>query len=61
MSDKELPIFRTQYKKPSILRMRFLAPNYMYTFNAEETSLLRTIKDKTSWSKDVLYLEISMY
>ena len=33
---KDSPVLRKQYKKPSTFRTSFLAPNYMYTFNAEE-------------------------
>ena len=53
----------TSDKGLSLLRIRFLAPSY--TFNVILTGNLsikdNIIKNKMSWSQDVLHIEVSLY
>ena len=57
-SDKGLSLYTIQ--KISVLRTRFLAPDY--TFNVILTSEERnlSLKDKLCWSQDVLCLDVSI-
>ena len=56
------PHIKDTIPKTYVLRIRFPAPNKVFfKLRIKETSLLRTIEDKNSWSQNVLYLEVPLY